>query len=85
MRGTWPLWWRINNWGESETGFSTTSICIARRKLVRLKTLLARMVLNRGDTLAIRCLVLTGCGTPRPPLSFNGVVFFRNCHKCGLP
>ena len=85
MDGTWPSWWRINNMGESETGFSTTSICIARRKLVRLKTLLARMVLNRGDTLAIRCLVLTGGGTPRPPLSFNGVVFFRNCHRCGLP
>ena len=83
MSGSWPAWWGT---GGRELGIPRTGMCVARRKLLQLKVLLARMVLNRGDTLAIRCLAM--CEHIRPAyreMLYGGTIFFSHCFLCGSP
>ena len=90
--GTWPAWWQSGGMACSEDGsdgFPAETVCVAKRKLLQLKVLLARMVLNRGDTLAIRCLVMSAGQGYIPshsrPLDFVGVVYFSHCFRCRQP
>ena len=76
---------------DGHKGFSRLQKKIAERKLLQLRLLLARSVLNRGDTLAVRALVLHGVPWPRPSPTaaltsgFYGVIYFSHCFRCGLP
>ena len=63
LSGQWPAWW--SSGGLSDYWIPRRGWCVAQRTLLRVKLLLARMVLNRGDSLAMRCLILAG--TPPTP------------------
>ena len=88
LSGRWPAWW--SSGGLSDYWIPRRGWCVAQRTLLRVKLLLARMVLNRGDSLAMRCLILAGTPpTPKfadqhkPPLHqrllhFRGVIHFSN-------
>ena len=88
LSGQWPAWW--SSGGLSDYWIPRRGWCVAQRTLLRVKLLLARMVLNRGDSLAMRCLILAGTPpTPKfadqhkPPLHqrllhFRGVIHFSN-------
>jgi hypothetical protein len=77
-------------------GFPRRQNAIVCREMLQLRVLLARMVFNRGDTLAIRALTLNfiqqgavGAAklVPSPHLttSFCGIVYFSHCYRCGQP
>ena len=88
LSGQWPAW--LSSGGLSDYWIPRRGWCVAQRTLLRVKLLLARMVLNRGDSLAMRCLILAGTPpTPKfadqhkPPLHqrllhFRGVIHFSN-------
>ena len=99
LSGKWPSWW---SGGRGLTngckGYPRSEVPIVRRKQLQLRLLLARMVLNRGDTLAIRAFVLNFCKlppahtvgympTPSKALTrgFHGTIYFSHCYRCGLP
>ena len=86
--GKWPAWWQSSRLCDGDSpyeGFVAQDVCVARRQLLQLKVLLARMVFNRGDTLAIRCLALADICRGAQHAMFDGVIYFSCCPRCAKP
>jgi len=84
LGGAWPPYWSYG--GVDGNRLPRVGYCVAERKLLQLKVLLTRMVLNCGDNLAVRALAMCSTASFQPqPLSFRGAIFFSHCPRCAQP
>ena len=64
LSGAWPPYWSYS--GVADNHLPRVGDCVAEQKLLQLKVLLTRMVLNCGDNLAVRAIAMCSTASFQP-------------------